>query len=55
MFQTEQLNTGEAVLGVMENGKIKYQMFVSTGTSGNIEYSDDYRFLEDARVYAITE
>ena len=35
------------------NGKIKYQMFVSTGTSGNIEYSDDYRFLEDARVYAI--
>lgn len=53
VFQTEQLNTGEAVLGVMENGKIKYQMFVSTGTSGNIEYSDDYRFLEDARVYAI--
>ena len=53
VFQTEQLSTGEAVLGVMENGKIKYQMFVSTGTSGNIEYSDDYRFLEDARVYAI--
>lgn len=53
VFQTEQLSTGEAVLGVMENGKIKYQMFVSTGTSGNIEYSDEYRFLEDARVYAI--
>lgn len=53
VFQSEMLDTGEAVMGVMENGKIKYQLFLSTGIGGNVEYSDEYQFLEDNRVYAI--
>lgn len=53
VFQTEMLDAGEAILGVMENGKILYTLFLSTGKDGNIEYSDDYQFLEDNRVYAI--
>lgn len=53
VFQSEACSAGEAYLGLMENGKIKYKLFLSTGKNGNIEYSDDYQFLEDNRVYAI--
>jgi hypothetical protein len=28
-------------------------MFLSSGYRGNVEYSDEYQFLEDNRVYAI--
>lgn len=53
VFPTEELDEGEALFGIMEDGKIKYKLFLSTGIGGNIEYSDDYQFLEDNRVYAI--
>lgn len=53
VFPSEMCDEGEAYLGLMENGKIEYKLFLSTGVSGNIEYSDEYQFLEDARVYAI--
>lgn len=53
VFPTEVCDLGEAYLAVMEGEKIKYVMFLSTGLSGNIEYSDDYQFLDDNRVYAI--
>lgn len=53
VFPTEVCDAGEAYLAVMEGDKIKYMMFLSTGLSGNIEYSDEYQFLEDNRVYAI--
>ena len=53
VFQCEMLDEGEAILGVMEGDKFKYLFFLSTGKSGNIEYSDDYQFLEDNRVYAV--
>lgn len=53
VFPTEVCDEGEAYLAVMDGNKIKYMMFLSTGLSGNIEYSDEYQFLEDNRVYAI--
>lgn len=53
VFPTEVCDDGEAYLGVMENGKIKYRLFLSTGLSGNIDFSDQYKFLEDLRVYMI--
>lgn len=53
VFPTEVCDDGEAYLGVMENGKIKYRLFLSTGASGNIDFSDQYKFLEDLRVYMI--
>ena len=53
VFPTEVCDEGEAYLAVMEGDKIKYKMFLSTGLSGNIDYSDEYQFLEDNRVYAI--
>lgn len=52
VFPSEMCNKGEAYLGLMEGDKIKYVLFLSTGQSGNIEYSDEYQFLEDNRVYA---
>lgn len=53
VFPTEVCDAGEAYLAIMEGEKIKYMMFLSTGLSGNINYSDEYQFLEDNRVYAI--
>lgn len=53
VFQTEVCDDGEAYIAVMEGNKIKYVLFLSTGQSGNIEFSDQYKFLEDLRVYMI--
>lgn len=53
VFPSEELDDGEAVIGIMEGSHFKYSMFLATGKGGNIEYSDDYQFLEDNRVYAI--
>lgn len=49
VIQSAALDRGEAVLGM------GYRYFAAAGTSteGRIEYSDDYRFLEDERVYLI--
>ena len=38
---------GEAILGLPD----RYFMAAGAGKSGKIEYSDEYRFLEDQRVY----
>jgi hypothetical protein len=49
VIQTAAVDPGEAVLG------LAYRYFAAAGSStkGKIEYSDDYRFLEDERVYII--
>ena len=49
VVQSPALDNGEAVLGM------GYKYFAAAGspTSGNIEYSDHNRFLEDERVYLI--
>lgn len=49
IIQSAALDNGEAVLGM------GYRYFAAVGSSpsGNIEYSDHYRFLEDERVYLI--
>lgn len=47
VIQSTQVPEGKAVLGI---GK-KYFMGIGTAKSGKIEYSDDYHFLEDERVY----
>ena len=48
-IQSEEIEQGKAVIGVPT------QYFVGIGTSkdGKIEYSDDYQFIEDNRVYKI--
>lgn len=46
-IQTAALDEGEAIVGI---GK-RYFMAVGAGTSGRLEYSDEYQFLEDNRVY----
>lgn len=49
IIQSLALERGEAVLGMA------YRYFAGTGMdrAGRIEYSDEYRFLEDERVYLI--
>lgn len=47
IIQSVRVPEGKAVLGM---GK-KYFMGIGTAKSGKIEYSDQYRFLEDERVY----
>ena len=47
VMQSVVLEEGEAVVGLGE----RYLMATGTGKSGQIEYSDEYRFLEDERVY----
>lgn len=47
VVQSAVLSEGEAVLGIAK----KYFMGVGAGESGIIEYSDEYQFLEDNRVY----
>lgn len=47
VIQSSQIAEGEAILGL---GK-RYMMAAGTGKSGKIEYSDEYRFLEDERIY----
>lgn len=47
VIQSTQMPEGKAVIGL---GK-RYFMGVGTAKSGKIEYSDEYRFLEDERIY----
>jgi hypothetical protein len=47
VIQSTQIAVDEAIIGL---GK-RYMMAAGTGKSGKIEYSDEYRFLEDERVY----
>ena len=47
IIQSVQMPEGKAVIGL---GK-RYFMGIGTAKSGKIEHSDDYRFLEDERVY----
>jgi len=46
-IQSAVLSEGEAILGIAK----KYFMGIGAGSSGKIEYSDEYQFLEDNRVY----
>lgn len=47
VVQSAVLEENEAIIGLPK----KYFMGVGAGTSGKIEYSDEYQFLEDNRVY----
>jgi len=47
VIQSIQVPTGKAIIGLSK----KYFMGVGTAKSGKIEYSDEYRFLEDERIY----
>lgn len=47
VVQSIQVPEGKAIIGLAK----KYFMGVGTGKSGKIEFSDEYRFLEDERVY----
>lgn len=49
IIQSPAVDQGQAIIG------IGYKYFAALGTAreGRIEYSDDYRFLEDERVYLI--
>lgn len=47
IVQSIQMPAGKAVIGLAK----KYFMGIGTAKSGKIDYSDDYRFLEDERVY----
>lgn len=47
VIQSAALTEGEGIMGIAK----KYFMGVGAGSSGRIEYSDEYQFLEDNRVY----
>lgn len=47
VIQSSRVAVNEAIIGL---GK-RYLMAAGTGKSGKIEYSDEYRFLEDERIY----
>lgn len=47
VVQSAVLNEGEGIMGLAK----KYFMGIGAGSSGKIEYSDEYQFLEDNRVY----
>lgn len=47
VIQSPRIAENEAIIGL---GK-RYLMAAGTGKSGKIEYSDEYRFLEDERIY----
>lgn len=49
VIQSTQVPDGKAVLGL---GK-RYFMGIGTAKSGKIEYSDEYHFLEDERIYLV--
>ena len=50
IIQSTQVTEGEAILGIAK----KYMMGIGTGSKeGKIEYSDEYKFLEDERYYII--
>lgn len=49
IVQSVGVPSGHAVLGIAK----KYFMGVGTGKGGKLEYSDDYKFVEDLRTYKI--
>jgi HK97 family phage major capsid protein len=49
VIQSTQLGAGKAILGLPK----RYFMGVGTAKSGKIEYSDEYKFLEDERIYLV--
>ena len=49
VVQSVGVPSGHAVLGIAK----KYFMGVGTGKAGKLEYSDEYKFLEDLRTYKI--
>lgn len=49
VIQSAELATGEAIIGLGN----RYFAGLGTDKGGRIEYSDEYRFLEDKRVYRI--
>ena len=49
VITTSALTRGEAIFGMAD----RYQAFAGTEKDGRILYSDDYKFLEDQRVYLI--
>lgn len=49
VFQSTQVPANRAIFGLPK----RYFMGVGTAKSGKIEYSDEYKFLEDERVYLV--
>lgn len=49
IIQSAQIAEGKAVIGLAK----RYFMGIGTAKSGKIEYSDEYKFLEDERTYLI--
>jgi len=49
VIQSSVLTAGSAIIGVPK----QYFMGLGTAKEGKIEYSDEYRFLEDERVYLV--
>jgi hypothetical protein len=49
VVQSAYVTQGKAILGIAK----RYLAVLGTGKEGRIDYSDEYRFLEDERVYLI--
>lgn len=49
IIQSTEIAQGQAVLGMAD----KYFAYLGTARTGKLEYSNEYRFLEDQRVYRI--
>lgn len=49
IIQSAQMTEGKAVIGLAK----RYFMGIGTAKSGKIEYSDEYKFLEDERTYLV--
>jgi len=49
VYQSVEVPSGKAIFGLPK----RYFMGVGTAKSGKIEYSDEYKFLEDERVYLV--
>lgn len=49
VIQSVQVPTGKAIIGLGN----RYFMGIGTAKTGRIEYSDEYKFLEDERVYLV--
>lgn len=49
VYQSEMVEEGTAIIGMLD----KYAACLSTGKDGKVDYSDQYQFLEDNRVYLI--
>lgn len=49
IIRSNEVDTGKAIITLPE----EYFMGIGTGKEGTLEYSDDFRFLEDQRVFKI--